>query len=186
MDEVSEEILNRAAKGDRTAFEIVYNTYSGFVYRNSLRITESTEDAEEVTQEVFIRVFKNLKNFNFNSAFGTYLYRIVVNTAINYKKNKRKEYTKTSIESIEEPHSPLTPDEEFERKELAEVFLRFMEILSEEERECFSLKEVEGMKYEEIAILLNENINTVKTRVRRARERLINEFKGVKNELQRG
>ncbi len=186
MNEVSEEILKRAIKGDSAALEIIYNTYSGFVYRNALRITESIEDAEEVTQEVFIRVFKNIKKFKFNSSFGTYLYRITVNSSINYMKKNGKSSTEGKIQDVEEPRSNLTIDEQFERKEFVELFLQIMNKLDEKMREPFYLREIEDMKYEEIALLLDENINTVKTRVRRARERLINEIKELKNELQRG
>ncbi len=180
MNEVSEEILKRAINGDRTAFEIIYNTYAGFVYRNALRITESIEDAEEVTQEVFIRVLKNINKFKFNSSFGTYLYRITVNSSINYVKKNGKKQIDGQIPDVDEPQSSSTIDEQFERKELIELFLRLMNTLDEELRESFYLREVEDMKYEEIALLLGENINTVKTRVRRARERLINGFKEFK------
>lgn len=186
MREISDAILKSAINGNLSAMEDIYRNYSGFIFRTALRITSSEVDAEDVTQEVFIRVFKNLNNFKFNSAFSTYLYRITINIAINYTRNLNSKKSSNPGFAYHEPIDNENVAEQLEKKELTEQFFKTLNLLGEEMRECFYLKEVEGMKYEEIASLLNENINTVKTRVRRAWERLINEFKGLKNELHGG
>jgi RNA polymerase sigma-70 factor (ECF subfamily) len=177
MEDIADATLRKAMEGDMTALEEIYRNYSGFVYRTSLSIVKNVEDADEVTQEVFIRVLKNLKNFKFGSSFRTYLYRVAVNSSINYIRKNGKKYFEESIKNFEEPNNNSTIDEHYERKELTERFLKIMNTLDKEMREPFYLREVEDMKYEEIAILLNENINTVKTRVRRAREKLLKEIK---------
>lgn len=186
MKEVSLATLEEAKRGNLSAMEEIYKKYSGFVFRTALRITSSPEDADEVTQEVFIKVLKNFNNFKFNSSLSTYLYRITVNTAINYTKSQKSKQIFNSGGSFFEPADNNDIEKEFARKELLDSFLRVMNLLGEELRESFYLKEVEDMKYEEIAALLNEKVNTIKTRVRRARERLIHELKEIENELQRG
>ncbi len=186
MKEVSLATLEEAKRGNLSAMEEIYKNYSGFVFRNALRITGSPEDADEVTQEVFIKVLKNFNNFKFNSSLSTYLYRITINTAINYTKSQKTKQIQNTENSVLEPIDNNNTEEELTKRELHDLFFRIMNSLGDEMRECFYLKEVEGMKYEEIATLLNENVNTVKTKVRRARERLINELKEFENELQRG
>lgn len=92
MKEISDATLKKAKNGNLSAMEEIYRNYSGFVFRTALRITISTEEAEEVTQEVFIKVLKNFNNFKFNSILSTYLYRITVNTAINYTKSQKAKH----------------------------------------------------------------------------------------------
>lgn len=87
-------LLERAGNYDIRAFEEVYRMTSAFVYNVALHITRKQQDAEGVTQDVFIRVYRNLKNFHFRSAFSIWLYRIVVNTALNKYRKRAKEYNR--------------------------------------------------------------------------------------------
>lgn len=83
MLDIAKDVLERAAKGDMPAFEQVYKSAGNYVYNLALRITRNSADAEEVTQDVFMKIFHHLKNFQFRSTFKTWVYRIAVNTAIN-------------------------------------------------------------------------------------------------------
>ena len=91
MVDIAMDILVRASEGDMDAFEQVYKAASGFVYNVALRVVRNNADAEEVTQDVFMKIYRNLKNFQFRSAFKTWVYRITVNTAINYYRKSKKE-----------------------------------------------------------------------------------------------
>src|SRR4030043_1057235 len=90
MQEIPRDLINRAAGGDMAAFEAIYRLTSGFVYTVALRITNQAESARDVTKEVFVKIFRNLKNFQFRSSLKTWIYRIAANSAINaYRKQHR-------------------------------------------------------------------------------------------------
>lgn len=163
------------------AFEIIYKTASDFVYRTALRITNNRDDAEDVTQEVFIKIYQNLKNFQFRSSFKTWAYRITVNAAINTCKGISKEMDRrdddTSLmdrdmdqyasSQIENPETLI--DEEDNEKRIASL----LETLNPDQRACIVLREIEGLNYQEISEVLKININTVRSRLKRARETLL-------------
>ena len=94
MKKLSEDILVQASRGDVGSFELIYKAHCGFVYRVALRMTNNIQDAEEITQEVFLTVYRKLKNFRFESSFNTWVYRITVNCTINYLKKMPKERNK--------------------------------------------------------------------------------------------
>ena len=83
MEDIPRDIIERAVKGEMAAFEQIYRDTSGFVYRSALRILNNSADAEDVTQDIFMKIHDNLKNFQFRANFKTWVYRITVNTAIN-------------------------------------------------------------------------------------------------------
>lgn len=167
--------------GTEKRLEEIYRETSGFVFRNALRITGSVEEAEEVTQEVYIRMFKNLGKFRGNSDIKTWLYRITVNTAYNHIRAVKRRGNIIEHEHIvgNEPQTNDSPEERIKRLELKNFIKSALEKLPEELREAIYLREVEDMKYEDIAELLKENVNTIKTRIRRARERLAEILRGV-------
>ena len=181
MEDISKNILMRASRGDMEAFEIIYKTASDFVYRTALRITNNRDDAEDVTQEVFIKIYQNLKNFQFRSSFKTWAYRITVNAAINTCKGISKEMDRrdddTSLmdrdmdqyasSQIENPETLI--DEEDNEKRIASL----LETLNPDQRACIVLREIEGLNYQEISEVLKININTVRSRLKRARETLL-------------
>ena len=86
IKEISNDLLQQASQGDIQAFEEIYKITSSFVYSMALRTIRNREDAQEITQEVFLKIFKNLKDFKFRSSFKTWVYRITVNTALNFIK----------------------------------------------------------------------------------------------------
>ncbi|MCM8784024.1 MAG: sigma-70 family RNA polymerase sigma factor [Candidatus Omnitrophica bacterium] len=173
--EVSGELLERAGDNDIKAFEEIYRMTSAFVYNVALRITCNQQDAEEVTQDVFIKVYRNLKNFRFRSAFSTWLYRIAVNTAINKYRRKVKEqnlnmeYKENVISASDEEKL----NEALEKSDSKATVDRLLRLLDEKQRTCLILREIEGLSYEEIKEVLKIPINTVRTRLKRAREKLL-------------
>ncbi len=172
---ISTDILVQAANGDIKAFEQIYNVTSGFVYNVALRITNNRSDAEEVTQDVFMQVLKNLKNFKFRSSLKTWMYRITVNTAINrYTQSQREKKRRQRYEgeAVNETRSYKGP--EFIDKEAVEEKTAFLlNMLNPKQRACIVLREMEGLSYKEIAEALRLNINTVRSRLKRARETLL-------------
>lgn len=170
MREIDREIIERAADGDMDAFEEIYRASSGYVYTVALRVTGSKEDAEEVTQDVFVSVHRSLPGFGFRSSFKTWLYRIAMNRAINaYRKRSKDRKRRVELDENTGAEGP----EGIKRAEDREAVGKMLEKLPPEQRACLVLKEIDGMKYEEIADTLKINLNTVRTRIKRAREKLV-------------
>ena len=176
MKDVPYELIQKAALGDMAAFEEIYRMTSGVVYAVCYGITNNRMDAQEAAQDVFIKVHDNLGKFAEGTSFGAWTYRITVNTAINYyNKAKRKRHREVYNEvALETAGADGNVDkgliEEDARKKAAELLAG----LNTEHRACIILREIEGLSYEEIARSLRININTVKSRLKRAREALMN------------
>ncbi|OGW75676.1 MAG: hypothetical protein A2Z72_03105 [Omnitrophica bacterium RBG_13_46_9] len=175
MATISGDIITKAAAGDMKAFEEIYKKTSAFVYNVVSRIATNREDADEVTQDVFIKVYKNLGRFNFLSSFNTWVYRIAVNTAINYKKAAEKHTSKRddydlAIQSVFTKEEARNNIDLESRKERVSALLS---VLNPDQRACIVLREIEGLNYREIADTLKVNINTVRTRLKRARQSLL-------------
>jgi RNA polymerase sigma-70 factor, ECF subfamily len=186
ISDISYELLKKASEGDLRDFEVIYKAASGFVYNVALRVTGHREDAEEATQEVFLKIFDGLKSFKFRSSFKTWIYRITVNAALNIRKKTQNRSGRMVEYDENVADGSLTHDNPVERnvdiKSSKEIVDKLLGILSSDYRACIVLREMQGLSYEEIAEALNININTVRTRLKRAREMLM---KGVMaNELQ--
>jgi RNA polymerase sigma-70 factor (ECF subfamily) len=175
LAELSNDILKKAAGGDISAFEQVYKTYSRFVYNVAYRMAGNIEEAEEITQEVFITIHQKLEKFRFESSFKTWVYRITVNSSINYFKKMRKNQNKTV--AYEDQYEYEQPDHEvyaqIEKESNTSMIQKLLDSLNPDQKACIVLRNIEGLSYEEIAQSLNININTVRTRLKRAREKLL-------------
>jgi RNA polymerase sigma-70 factor (ECF subfamily) len=188
MEDIAQDILERAALGEIEAFERIYKGASGFVYNVALRVTRNSADAEEVTQDVFMKIYRSLKSFGFRSSFKTWVYRITVNTAINsFRRNSsRKENVHMDYDSIAEalPGNNSTSDAAIQRDNEGRLNVLLKRLIPEY-RVCLVLREIEGLSYQEIAESLKVPINTVRSRLKRAREALVLEArKGlVQNEM---
>jgi len=175
MSDIPKEILSQAAGGNIEAFEAVYNAASGFVYNVALRITNNKADAEEVAQDVFMKIYKNLRNFEFKSSFKTWAYRITVNTAINkYKSASRERNSRDQFDTAIENLASEDKTREFiDRENSEQLVSRLLDALNPDQRACIVLREIEGLSYEEISKVLKINLNTVRSRLRRARLALL-------------
>jgi RNA polymerase sigma-70 factor (ECF subfamily) len=181
MNDIGQDILEKASRGDLEAFEQVYKSVSGFVYNVALRVTRNNADAEEVTQDVFMKIHHNLKSFQFRSSFKTWVYRITVNTAINYyRKCAREGKDKVDYDGIiESLPAACSTTESVIRSENEARLSALMEFLSPEHRTCLILREIEGLSYQEIAVSLKIPVNTVRSRLKRARQALLEEARKV-------
>ncbi|MBF0532068.1 MAG: RNA polymerase sigma factor [Candidatus Omnitrophica bacterium] len=175
MPEKSEATIRQAASGDITAFEEIYRTWSGYVYNVILRIVGYREDADEVTQEVFLTVYRQLKYFRFQSSFKTWVYRVAVNAALNRVKKTSKE--RSQMVAYDENLTPVAAEPEAEKRAQQEYLEQkakdILDKLNPDQRACVVLRNIEGLSYQEIAAALKININTVRTRLLRARETLL-------------
>lgn len=176
MQTVEKGLIEKAAQGDQAAFYEIYQRSSGYVYGLAYRITNRKEAAEEVTQDVFLKVYHHLKFFRFEASFKTWLYRIAVNTALNMAK-KRSRLVEREVECEEEVLAvlgdPETASKNLQAKEAEERLKKLLEKLNPDHRACIVLREIEGLDYQAIAKNLGVNLNTVRSRLKRAREALM-------------
>lgn len=176
MQDIPNEILIEASEGSAAAFEKIYGFACGFVWSIALRVTNSRETAQDVTQEVFLKVHSSLKTFRFQSSFKTWLYKITFNTAINaYRKRSRDLGLRQEYErNYEHIAGAGKEDEHAIDKAYKEQFLEgILRRLNPDQRACILLREKEGLSYEEIGRVLKINVNTVRSRLKRAREALL-------------
>jgi RNA polymerase sigma-70 factor, ECF subfamily len=173
MQDIAEDILRQAAEGDLRSFEEIYKAAAGFVYNVALRIVGNKEDAEEAAQDVFLTLYRKLSTFRFESSFKTWVYRITVNRAINLAKSRPK------AKMVEYEELPDTRQEkgeitrEIDKAAQGEAIKELLSALQPEQRACLVLRDMEGLSYRQIAAALSVNINTVRSRLNRARERML-------------
>lgn len=164
-------LVMKAKSGDAKAFEALYDKYSGKVYGLALRMTENPDDALDLAQEVFIRVYKSLAFFKGDSSFSTWLYSIASNACVDFNRSKKKKKDDSIEEALAIPDLK-TPENEFERKELRDALANAISSLPYDMREVIVLREISGLSYGEIADALDLEIGTVKSRISRGREKL--------------
>lgn len=169
------ELIDRALAGDRAAFaELVYENQDR-LFASMMQVTGSPEEAEEVTQEAFIRAFIKLDTFQRNSQFFTWLYRIAFNSALTRRRKKRARVSLDQIREdsgLEVVSGSDQVDEPMLRDERIELVRTAIETLTEEHRKILVLREMDEFAYEEIAEILNISIGTVRSRLSRARKQL--------------
>ena len=176
--ELDQALVERAQKGDKRAFELLVAKYQRKLGRLLSRMVRDAAEVEDITQETFIKAYRALPGFRGESAFYTWLYRIGVNTAKNYLVGRKRQATSTDVlaedaENYEEGdmlRDVATPDAELQTKQIAQAVNSAVDALPDELRVAITLREIEGMSYEEIAQMMDCPIGTVRSRIFRARE----------------
>ena len=177
--EVDQQLVERAQRGDKRAFELLVLKYQRKLGRLLSRLVRDPGEVEDVTQEAFIKAYRALPSFRGDSAFYTWLYRIAINTAKNYLVAMgRRAPTTTEFDSEEaegfEDGDQLrdinTPESMLMSAEIARTVNDTLDHLPEELRNAITLRELEGLSYEDIAAIMNCPIGTVRSRIFRARE----------------
>jgi len=170
-------IIDRFKKDEKAAFEELVLKYQDRIYNLCKHMLGGAHDAEDAAQDTFIKAYQKLKDFKPEASLYTWLYRIAVNTCLDYKKRPFWESLfKSSAEGeefISEPVSEAPSAEKlYESKQLGVALSKSLGKLSLKLRTVIILKEIEGLSYEEIADILEISIGTVKSRISRAREEL--------------
>ncbi|MFQ6674300.1 MAG: RNA polymerase sigma factor [Fidelibacterota bacterium] len=184
MDQETIAIIRRAQKGDAAAFHKLVAIYDGRVMALAYRLLENERDAEDLYQDVFLKVFKKLKTFRFESDFFTWLYRITANTAFNFKRKAGRFRSVEPDAESGEGYLHWLPDPEatgaLESVELQDAISQAVNRLPQRQRTVFVLKHLEKRKISEIAGLLGCGEGTVKRYLFRAMEKLRSELKGYR------
>ncbi len=171
-------LVKRVQHGDKTAFDLLVRKYQHRIAAVVSRFVHDHGECQDVVQDSFIRAYRALANFRGDSQFYTWLYRIAVNTAKNHLVASKRRPPGSDIDAIDAEHylgnarlhDSDTPEHQLLRQEIEQAVTATVAELPEELRQAITLREVEGLSYEEIAQLMGCPIGTVRSRIFRARE----------------
>ena len=178
------ELLRKSKQGHLASFEELISIHQQKVYNIALRMLANEQDALDASQEVFIKVYRNLDKFQENSSFSTWLYRITTNTCLDMLRKNKEKKNEISMDSpmefedreasfqLEDKKADV--EEEILKRERRQALYEAMEQLGEEHKKMIVLRELQGMSYQEIADITGTNIGTVKSKINRARISLKN------------
>ncbi len=178
-------LISRCQKGDQDALKEIFDQYREKVYRIAYGVVRHREDALDIVQEVFIKLFRSIKHFEGKSRFYTYLYRMTMNTAIDHSRKMKK----ISVSSIDEEGGVVPvdaaerrPDRIAAQKELEQRLKEAMDKLPEDQRTALIFREVEGLSYQEMAEAMGCSIGTVMSRLHYGRKKVQESLREYMNE----
>jgi RNA polymerase sigma-70 factor (ECF subfamily) len=183
MEHGEQLLLEKAKSGDVAAFEELIEAYQKKVFNLALRIIGNYDDAADLAQETFVRIFKAISNFKEQSSFSTWVYRITTNVCLDEIRKRKNKKVVSIDEDIHMDDGDMKrqvisedpgPDEAAERAEVRRVVNNAINRLPEDQRVVITLRDLHGMSYEEIAKILDLPGGTVKSRINRARLALKN------------
>lgn len=184
--DIDQQLVVRAQRGEKHAFNLLVTKYQRKLARLISRLVRDPAEVEDVTQEAFIKAYRALPQFRGESAFYTWLYRIGVNTAKNFLMSQGRRAPTTTEKDAEEAETfddaeqlrdINTPESVLMSRQVAATVNAAMARLPEELRTAITLREIEGLSYDEIAELMNCPIGTVRSRIFRARESIAAELR---------
>jgi RNA polymerase sigma-70 factor (ECF subfamily) len=179
-------LIERCAAGEQGACAELVAGHERMVYTLALHLLGDRDEALDLSQEVFLRVFRTLPSFRGRSALRTWIYRIVINQARNRQRfwRRRRRADQVSLDQhvaehgeLKQPGDVSSPDRAFARKELASRLWTALNALPFEQRSVVVLREVDGLSYDDIAFSLGVAVGTVKSRLTRARQALRHELR---------
>ena len=174
-------LVERAKAGDQAAFETLVKQYERQIFRTALHITQNREDAEDITQDVFVKAFTKLDQFQGNSKFSTWLVRIAVNERLMRLRKRKTSKTVSMDQDVETGEGSIprdfaewrpNPEQNYNQAELAEILRKTIAGLPPGFRTVFTLRDIENLSTEETAEALGLSVPAVKSRLLRARLQL--------------
>lgn len=167
-------VVRRAASGDAEAFRALFQRHRSDVARLVYRMLNAPADLDDVVQEVFVQVFRSLKDFRGQSKFSTWLHRVTVNVVLMHRRSARSRpvFTEEAPGDLVADDAQTLPDEDADRRERMRAFQRLLSRLADKKRVVFVLHELEGLSPAEIADIVGAPVLTVRTRLFYARREL--------------
>ncbi|MEO7306077.1 MAG: RNA polymerase sigma factor [Ferruginibacter sp.] len=174
------ELVLLLQQGDESAFKKLVDEWQDMVYNTALGIVQQADDADDITQEVFIQVYQSVSSFKGDSKFSTWLYRITVSKALDHEKKKKRKKRfgfvqllfggdeEEQVHSVEFDH----PGVQLEKKEKANELFYALKQIPEKQRIAFTLNKLEGQSYQEVAEIMNTTLYAVESLMGRAKTNL--------------
>jgi RNA polymerase sigma-70 factor, ECF subfamily len=189
--QIEAQFIERLKRGDAAAFEILVNERSGEIYGLLYRLTESSEEARDLTQETFLRAFQSIAHFRGDSDLRTWIYRIAINQARNrwrWWRRRRRDVTvsidaplpnsQVSLAATLKSDNGTNPETDALARERERALRKALSSVKRVYREAVVLRDIEGFAYEEIAVALDISVGTVKSRLARGRQELRRKLEG--------
>ena len=171
------ELIDQILGGKQEPYARLVDHYKSYAFTIAMKILENRGEAEEAAQDAFIKAFHYLKDFNRQARFSTWLYRIVFNTAVSYKRKKR-----IPLSSLEVNDRAGEAEESLEKEDKKVFVSQAMDHLNEVDRLAIQLYYIKEFSLEEVAEMMGQNMNTLKVRIHRARQRLADELRKILKE----
>ena len=173
-------LIERLKNGDEAAFKEIVESSQGLVYNTALGIVQNPEDAEDVTQEVFVQLYESIKSFKGESKLSTWLYRIAVSKAMDHlrkkKRKKRFAYVQSLFganeELVHDPPDFVHPGVSLDNKEKAKELFKAIDQLPAKQKIAFTLNRIESLSYQEISEIMKLSVASVESLLHRARKNL--------------
>ena len=173
-------LIEQLKNGDESAFKFIVDSWKDMVYNTALSIVQQAEDAEDVTQEVFVQVYQSIGGFKRESKLSTWLYRITLSKAMDHERRKRRKkrfgFVKSLFgegnEAVIHPPDFNHPGVALDNKEKAAILFTAIESLPDNQRVAFVLNKVEGLSYQEISDIMETTVSAVESLLHRAKSNL--------------
>ena len=187
------ELIEQLKKGEEAAFTKLVDEYEGMIYNTVLGIVQNEDDADDVTQEVFVQVYQSISSFKGDSKFSTWLYRIAITRALDHEKRKKRKKRFGFVQRLfgNESNEIIHPAEFnhpgilLERKETAAVLFGALQQLPDNQRIAFTLHKLEGQSYQEVAEIMRTSLYAIESLMARAKANLkksLTQYYEVKND----
>lgn len=177
-DEADRWLIDRTVGGDARAFEMLLRRHQDRVFRIALRMLGDAQDAEDVSQDVAVQVWRALASFSGSSTFSTWLYRLVVNRCLNHRRAERRRRDETRpLSDTDQPATTVGPEQRALGAARLDAAAAALSSLPGEQRAALVLFQIEGLSYREVAAILDVTEPAVRSRLERARKNLLGAMK---------
>ena len=185
------ELINKTKEGDVSSFKVLIELYQDMVLNTAFGFLKNKDDSEDITQDVFIKVYKTISKFKGDSKFSTWLYRITINESLNFLKSKKRRNLFFIFSSENEDQvydipdtGSNSPSEVSENTERRKILYKAIDSLAENQKIAYTLSKIDGMSYSEIAEIMGTTISSVESLLNRAKKKLkLKLEKFYKNEM---
>ena len=166
------DLIERFKQGDPSAFEAIVRKHQDRIYNLCRYMLQDPRNAQDAAQDVFLKAYRGVKNFRPDFSIYTWLYRIAVNTCLDYQKKSRREVSMSEPLAEDLPSDEPFPEQLYESREITAAIQLALQKLPKKLSAAIVLREIEGLSYNQIADVLRTSVGTVKSRISRAREEL--------------
>jgi RNA polymerase sigma-70 factor, ECF subfamily len=178
---ITPELIQEAARGSQQAFRAIVEVNQGFVYAVAFRFVNDAHEAEDITQEVFLRLWKNLHTYKPEVKLTTWLYKIVTNRCLDFLKSKHGSQRKNAVDVNKQLHlaAHSTPERAYQQEELIKIIHAAADELTPRQKAVFILRDLEGLSPEEVSEALSMSAGNVKSNLFHARQKITSKLKTI-------